>query len=87
MLHTAHVGDNDDRPFHPTGLPDETPADLADAMEFFLANQADELSEIELEELALREQERELSAAILAGIDANRAFSAVLAELFPALAA
>lgn len=82
----SHLPDPD-RPFHPTGLRDETPADLADAMEFFLANQADELTEIELEELALREQERELSAAILAGIDANRALADAIAELFPALAA
>lgn len=68
-------------PFASTSFPDETPADLVEAMDFFLADAADDLTDIELEELALREQERQLSEEIRRSIALNRQLSGLLAEM------
>lgn len=53
-----------DRPFHFDSVPDETPADLAEAMDFFLADADDGLTEADLCELARRHERRSARVTI-----------------------
>ena len=86
MLHDALGGVNTNpcgpgpSPFRSSGLPDDFHAFMSAVLAF-----EEPLSEAELEALAQREMERQMSEDINAAIAHTRAVSAVLAEVFPTL--